>query len=65
VLTHVLLAVCRPAAYGDGDPSVEHVLQVRLIIPSDQLQTLGRAILAGRADPYVGEGENGEAIELH
>jgi hypothetical protein len=36
------------------DAKIERHIQVRLIVPSDQLQTIGRAILAGQVVGVVG-----------
>jgi hypothetical protein len=43
----------------------ERIVQARLVVPSSELQAIGRAILAGRVELQRAEDENGEAVLLH
>jgi len=44
---------------------VEHEVQARLVVPNDQLQAIGRAILAGHVAPTNATNSDGEPVELH
>ena len=46
------------------DGSVVRVIQVRLIVPNDQLQAIGRAILAGQV-AVAPVRDDGEPVALH
>jgi hypothetical protein len=48
----------------ETDGSVVRLVQVRLIVPTEQLQMIGKAILAGQV-ATVPMGDDGEPIALH
>ena len=48
----------------ETDGSVVRLVQVRLIVPNDQLQAIGRAILAGQV-AVVPVRDDGEPVALH
>jgi len=43
-----------------GSVTIERVVQVRLIVPTDQLKAIGNMMLAGRDEPGVGADNSGE-----
>lgn len=50
-VTHLIFTVRQPAGH---DPrSVDRVVQARLVVPTEQLQAMGRAMLVGKLDPTV------------
>jgi hypothetical protein len=61
-LTHLVFTLRQPnATRGIG---VERIVQARLLVPTDQLQKIGRLLRAGRVDPSTGVGEDGEKVSL-
>ena len=58
--THLTFA----ARQAEVDGSVVRVIQVRLIVPTDQLKAIGRAILAGQV-AVVPVRDDGEPVALH
>ena len=61
-VTHLVFT----ARQADPDGShIDRIVQARLIVPSDQLQEIGRAVLSGRLDPAAGVDENGEPVQLN
>jgi hypothetical protein len=60
-VTHLIFTIRQPSS---GNASMERIMQARLIVPTSELQTIGRALLAGEvAEPPVDE--NGEIVGLH
>ena len=47
------------------DGCMERAVQVRLVVPTDQVAPIGKLLLAGRLDPSVPVDDNGEAVGLH
>jgi hypothetical protein len=61
-VTH-LIFTARQISTLDG--SLERLVQARLIVPTDQLTTIGRSLLAGHVAPLCGEDQDGNPVELH
>jgi hypothetical protein len=61
-VTHLLFAVRQPSSSAE---IIERTLQVRLIVPTDQLKAIGLAILAGRMDIVPATDANGEPVTAH
>jgi hypothetical protein len=62
-VTHLIFTEQRPEVQGD-EPKIERVVQARLIVPTEQLQAIGRALLSGKVDtPHVGVA--GRPVEFH
>jgi hypothetical protein len=61
-VTHLLFAAHQPSAAGE---CVEHILQTRVIVPTDQLKVIGRAILAGRLEAVPATDAEGNPIAVH
>jgi hypothetical protein len=61
-VTHLIFTVRQ--RWG-GIDNTERVVQARLVVPSGELQAIGRAILAGRVELQRAEDESGEAVLLH
>lgn len=60
-VTHLVFTARQISVW--SETPMERVVQARLIVPTDQLDTMGRAILRGSAEtPTVGTGENEEAM---
>jgi hypothetical protein len=60
-VTHLIFSARQEIAY---DGSTERVVQARLIVPTDQLQKIGRALLAGQVDAAPVDA-TGEPAALH
>jgi hypothetical protein len=58
--THLTFA----ARQVESDGNVVRMIQARLIVPTDQLQTIGRAILAGQV-AVAPVRDDGEPIAVH
>jgi hypothetical protein len=58
--THLTFA----ARQVESDGNVVRMIQARLIVPTDQLQTIGRAILAGQV-AVAPVRDDGESVALH
>jgi hypothetical protein len=63
-VTH-LIFTARQRCEWDTVSKTERIVQARLVIPSCELQAIGRAILAGRIELQRAEDENGEPVPLH
>lgn len=62
-VTHLIFTARQKSACEGA--RMERVVQARLIIPTDQLDIVGKLLLAGRIDPTFGIDENEEPIRLH
>jgi hypothetical protein len=60
-VTHLLFTQQEP----ETDGSIYRVLQVRLVVPTDQLQAIGRLLLAGRLDIAKAIDDQGEPVGVH
>ena len=63
-VTH-LIFTARQRCEWNGTGETERAVQARLVIPSCELQAIGRAILAGRVELRRAEDESGEPVPLH
>ena len=60
-----LIFTARQRCEWDAVSKTERIVQARLVVPSGELQAIGRAILAGRIELQRAEDENGEPVPLH
>jgi hypothetical protein len=62
-VTHLIFTVEQPETLA-SELRTERLVQARLIVPTDQLKAIARALLSGQVDtPYVGTA--GEPVGLH
>jgi hypothetical protein len=61
-VTHLIFTVRQSSVH---EPRMERVVQARLIVPTEQLQAIGRAILAGQTKSLLHGDCAGEERELH
>jgi hypothetical protein len=59
--THLIFTVRQP----DIDGRIVRIVQARLVVPTEQLQAIGRVMLSGRLDLQETSDENGEPAALH
>jgi hypothetical protein len=59
-VTHLVFT----ARQADTDGRMQRLVQARLIVPTDQLKAIGRAILAGHVEISCPTDEAGEPVKL-
>jgi hypothetical protein len=62
-VTHLIFTTRQASVYEGSN--MERVVQARLIVPSNQLQKIGRSILSGRVELPLGTDEMGNEVEFH
>jgi hypothetical protein len=60
-VTHLLFTQREPETCG----TIYRILQARLVVPTDQLQAIGRVLLTGRLDIERTTEETGEPVAVH
>lgn len=63
-VSHLLFTALQPAPDSDAwaEPPAARVVQARLVVPTDQLKVIGRALLDGRV--HAAADEAGELVRL-
>jgi hypothetical protein len=60
-VTHLIFTMREP----DTDGSINRIVQARLAVPTEQLQSIGRTILSGRLDLQETPDDDSEPVALH
>ncbi len=63
-VTHLIFTARQVEASSEPGGSIDRIVQARLIVPTDQLQAIGKALLSGHV-ATIGTDESGEAAGLH
>jgi hypothetical protein len=60
-VTHLIFTMREP----DTDGRINWIVQARLAVPTEQIQTIGRTLLSGRLDLQATVDDDGETTALH
>ena len=62
-VTHLLFTTRQTSTYEKG--VIERVVQARLVVPTDLLETIARIMLAGKLDIEADEADREEVVAVH